>query len=238
MYTHKAEQHYFELYYPTIKQYLAPHSNLLDIGCQNGRFTIPLANEGHTLTATDIDDTYFEFIQSHISDSKSINFHKEQIIKSISRLPQGHFDGILCLELLYTMHNTPELLRGLLKLIKPKGLLITSHRPLGFYIYQYIKEKNFRALFQMLNDKHPAFNAQTPEALRELYTKAGYYVEEIKPIGMFSGFSKDPFLSIANPELMEPSHLDNLSKLESNPQLQSMFANNARYLLVVARANN
>ena len=237
MYTHKAEQHYFDLYYPIITDHLAPNSRILDIGCQNGRFTIPLANEGHKLTATDIDDEYFDFIKSHLEDSSSVEFAKEEITTTLSSQPQDHFDSILCVELLYTMKNTSELLNGLAKLMKPNGLLITSHRTLGFYVYRYLKEKNFKDLHKVMDNKHPAFNCQTAEEIRKIYTQAGYQVEEIKPIGMFSGFSKDPFSFIANPELLNPTELNNLLELENSPQLQSLFMNNARYLLVVARIN-
>ena len=235
MYTHKAEQHYFDLYYPSIQSRITPNSTILDIGCQNGRFTIPLANAGHSLTATDIDDQYFEFIKSNVDPDLQVEFYKEKIEKTISRAAEDHYDCILCLELLYTMKNTAELVTGLRTLLKPGGLLVTSHRSLGYYIYRYIKERNFKDLNKILNDQHPAFNCQTPDQLETLYSNAGFEVEEIKPIGLFSGFSKDPFSFVADPEDLNDSELRSIKELELNPIYQGLFANNARYLMVHAR---
>lgn len=235
MYTHRAEQHYFDLYYSSIANRISPNSTILDIGCQNGRFTIPLANDGHNLTATDIEDEYFDFIKGNLNKGVQVLFSKEKVTKTIKRTEQDSFDSILCLELLYTMKNTPDLLKGFGKLLKTDGLLFTSHRSFGYYIYRYIKEDNLSALDQILNDQHPAFNCQTPDQLQKIYEESGYEIEEIKPIGMFSGFSKDPFSFIADPELVDDAKLKRLQELENNEHFQSLFANNARYLMVVAR---
>ena len=238
MYNDLAESHYFDLYYPIIQKHLVSNSNILDIGCQYGRFTVPLANDGHSLTATDISKKYFGFIKSQLNSNASVEFHKEEIKATISREPQNQFDAVLCLELLYTMGHTAELLKDLQKLIKSGGLLITSHRTIGYYVYRYLKEKDYDNLQKILEENHPVFNAQTHEKLRAIYSTPGYEILEIAPIGMFSGSSRDPFTFISDPGSLGKVELKKLHDLENHSQLQSLFPNNARYSLVVARVGD
>lgn len=235
MYTYNAERHYFDLYYKHIKNHIPFSSNILDIGCQYGRFTIPLANEGHKITATDLKEKYFKFVKSNLKSSDQVEFHKEKIHETIDGHPRNYYDVILCLELLYNLTGTDEILVGLKKLLKPQGLLVTSHRTMGYYTYRYIKEKKFDSLRQILSDDHPVFNCQTPEKLKNIYKKAGLEIVTINPIAMFSGYANDPFTCILNPGKPDKKELKKLTDLENDPTLQSLFINNARYLLVIAR---
>ena len=94
MFKHKAERFYFEEYYRIIQPYLIKDNKLLDIGCQNGRFTVPAAKAGMTITSTDIKKTYFSFIEKQIPASH-IDFRLEGIDESMDLLPKSHYDVVL-----------------------------------------------------------------------------------------------------------------------------------------------
>ena len=66
MYSHPAEKYYAEIYLNYFLPLIPPSADILDAGCENGRFTIPLAKKGFTITATEIKSSYFDFIRANI----------------------------------------------------------------------------------------------------------------------------------------------------------------------------
>jgi 2-polyprenyl-3-methyl-5-hydroxy-6-metoxy-1,4-benzoquinol methylase len=233
MLTHPAERFYFEQYAEKILPYFGPDKTLLDIGCQHGRFTISAVKASMKVTATDIKPEYFRSIQKHIGND-SVQFRLEHLEVSLEQLPSSAFDVVLCIELLYNLPHTAENIQKLAKLLKPGGVLITSHRSKGYYIYRFLREKNFDALQKILSANHTDYNAQSASELNDIFTGAGLKVKNISPIGMFSGFGKDAFSGIANPVILTMHQKNELKILETNPQLQAMFGECARYWLVCA----
>jgi 2-polyprenyl-3-methyl-5-hydroxy-6-metoxy-1,4-benzoquinol methylase len=239
MFTHPAEKLYFQEYFSEIVKHLPPASGdvkILDIGSQNGRFTIPLAKKGYSILATDLHDKYFEFIKKHIPHDAIVKFRKEDVHETIKR--QETFDVILCLEVLYILKDYKDVIKGLRKLLKPGGFLITSHRTWGYYVYRYIRERKFNALNTLLTRFPEAdYNCQSPQELQQLFSTSGLIIESMKGIGMFSGFGKDAFSGIADASKLNAESKKRLSQLENSSELQQLFINNSRYVLVISRAD-
>lgn len=233
MLTSKAEQYYFLQYYRILEPLFRQDMSILDIGCQYGRFTIPAYQAGMTVTATDINQKYFRAIDKKVP-GHSISFRHETIDQSCKFLPPQSFDIILCLELLYNLPDTSEYISKLSSLLKPGGILITSHRSIGYYIYRYIREKKFQDIQKILAGTHHDYNCQTPDELQSLFVKSQLEIQSINPIGVFSGFGKDAFSGIANPDRLTDFFKTELQKLETDLYLSNLFMNNARYLMVVA----
>jgi hypothetical protein len=141
---------------------------------------------------------------------------------------------ILCLELLYNLTDTAGYIKKLSVLLKPGGLLITSHRSKGYYVYRFIREKKFQDVQKILSGTHHDYNCQTPEELNPIFDASQLEIKSINPIGIFSGFGKDAFSGIANPVKLNNSHKSELLTLETDNYLSKLFMNNARYLMVVA----
>jgi 2-polyprenyl-3-methyl-5-hydroxy-6-metoxy-1,4-benzoquinol methylase len=234
MYRHKAERFYYDEYARVILPCFEKGKTLLDVGCQYGRFTIPAARAGLHVTATDIRKKYFRFIKKLLKDI-SVEFRHESVDETFSQLTGGTFDIVLCLELLYNLPDPEQKISQLVKLVKPGGILIISQRTIGYYVYRFIKEKKYHELQQISEGKHPYYNSMSSEKLKEVFTGAGLHVEKVMPVGMFSGFGKDPFASIANPANMSSEEKAMLLKTESNQQFQSMFAESARYMLIAGK---
>lgn len=235
MHTHPAERYYFEQYYRVLCNTLPSRSKILDIGCQYGRFTIPLANGGHTVTATDITERYFGYILKHLKDPASVTLRKESVEDTLRNLDGKQFDAVLCLELLYNLPDPATLMKGMKKLLAPGGVLIASHRSPGYYAYRFLKENNPGAVRAILEGTHPDYNAVSLEKLLRLYGDMGFKVLNTVGIGSFSGFWNDPFAAVADPSKMTPEQLKELSLLENDAVLNTMFINSARYILVVAK---
>ncbi len=237
MLTHPAEIFYFEQYAKYILPYLEEGKTLLDIGCQHGRFTIPAIQAGMIVTATDIKPIYKKSIRLQ-TGNHSFEFRNETLAQSTEQLPASSFDVVLCIELLYNLPSPGENIRKLARLVKPGGALITSHRSVGYYIYRYIREKNFDAARKLLSGNHPDYNAQTKFQLEQMYYSAGLSVQSITPIGIFSGFGKDAFSGIANPAKMTDQQKNELQSFETDKQLQDKFGESGRYWLVCGMMNN
>ena len=210
---------------------------MLDVGCQMGRFTIPAAFAGMTVTATDIRTSYFRYISKQIDGRGNVEFRHETLEQSLKNLQHQQFDVILCLELLYNLPETQHNIEKLSLLLKPGGVLITSHRSPGYYLFRYIREKDFEAAARILDASHPDYNAQTSEELMEMCSQSGLELLKLVPIGLFSGFGSDAFSGIANPEKMSEDEKKELFSLETHPQLMHLFANSARYNLMIAKRN-
>lgn len=234
MHTHPAERFYFREYMQYIQPYLIHGKSLLDAGCQKGRFTIPAVRAGMHVTATDIRQSFFRYIQGRLHSHELVEFRKESLETTCSVLSPESFDVVLCLELLYNLPGPAIHVAGLTRLAKPGGMVIVSHRTPGYYIYRFIRDGNFKAVEQILRNEHPFYNAQTPEELNEIYRGAGLLLQKIVPVGMFSGFGKDTFAGMANPGKLNAGDREALFKMETNPDLIRMFGNNARYWLVIA----
>jgi 2-polyprenyl-3-methyl-5-hydroxy-6-metoxy-1,4-benzoquinol methylase len=234
MHTHAAEKFYFGEYMLHLSPFFTRGKTLLDIGCQNGRFTIPAVRAGMAVTATDIRSSFFRYIQGRLHAGDQVEFRKESLEKTLNTLDPASFDVVMCIELLYNLPDAEGNLKRLAVLAKPGGIVIASHRTLGYYVYRFIKERNFKAVGQILKGQHPYYNAQSLQELNEFYLNSGLRVKSIIPIGMFSGFGKDTFSGIANPKKLNPDQNEELFKLETEPHLMQMFGNNARYWLVVS----
>lgn len=230
MHTHPGEQHYFDLYFNYIKPHLKSNKKALDIGCQFGRFTIPMTELEIEVTATDIKQEYWNYVEQKVGNKA--NFRLEKVDETIQNLKANRFDYVLCLELLYNLQDFEETLKGLTNLLEENGIGFFSHRTYGYYIYRYLKEGNFEAIQEILEGKHHDYNAQSVEELKAFYENLGMRVLDIKPIGMFSGFGADAFTPIH--DVTKSQEKDALNSLELNPKLVEMFQNNARYLLVIA----
>lgn len=235
MFSHKAEQFYFDEYMQFISPYLIKGQTMLDIGCQMGRFTIPAALAGVKVVATDIRTSYFRFISKEINGIGNVEFRHETLEQSLSSLPKEQFDVVMCLELLYNLPDTEQNLQKLALLLKPGGVLITSHRSPGYYLFRFIREKNFEAANLILQAKHPDYNAQTVDELKTLCIKSGLELLQLVPVGLFSGFGSDAFSGIANPMKLSEQEKQALKQFETNPDLGKLYGNSARYNLMIGK---
>ena len=234
MHTYKAEQFYFRQYFSYIEPCLAPGMKILDIGCQYGRFTIPLAERGYDITATDLNDKFFKYISKKLPHNK-ISFRKEGIQTTINELQGWKFDLILCLELLYYVPDAGEILRNLKTLLSDKGIIVISYRSMGYYIYRYIKQKKFEDIDKLLSHTHSDYNAWFADELMILYESSGLEIISMNGVGLFSGYENDPFADIYNPAKADNDSNRFIYRLENDNKIQQHFLDNSRYILVIAK---
>jgi 2-polyprenyl-3-methyl-5-hydroxy-6-metoxy-1,4-benzoquinol methylase len=225
------EQHYSEQYMAALSATLASPCRVLDVGCQYGRFAIPLLEQGHEVVATDPDPACIDYLRGRHS---RLELRQETADVTIDRLGSDQFDLVLCLELLYVLPDWQSVLAGLGRLARRDGRVAASHRTQGYYLHRMLREGRYDELDALLAGRHPTLNAQRPDELRSAYADAGLQMEAMTPIGAFSGIHVDPFAAICDPSRLDRRDRQRLSQLETDSRLTERFADSARYVLAVA----
>jgi 2-polyprenyl-3-methyl-5-hydroxy-6-metoxy-1,4-benzoquinol methylase len=231
MHEDPGEAYYLDQYLTVLAPLLGRPRRVLDVGCQFGRFALPLAAQGHDVVGTDIDADCLAYIAAR---SPRVDLRLESAEETAGRPPGSDFDLILCLELLYVLPAWETILAGLAHQLGPTGRLAASHRSQGYYIHRLLREHRYDELDQVLAGRHPALNAQSPDELRAAYAAADLEVESITPIGSFSGIAVDPFAAVNDPSRLAAADRQRLQRYESDPAVTAGFMTSARYLLVVA----
>ena len=235
MHQSRGEQFYLDLYRGHLDPFLPAGAAILDLGCQYGRFTIPLAREGHHVVATDVDAAYGDYIRSQLPPGTQAEFRQEDIRETVRNLEAESFDVILCLEVLYVLPDFTQVLAALRPALRPDGVLAASHRSVGYYLYRFLAERSFDRLEEILEGRHPYFNCQSSQQLRSIYDELGYSVQHLAGIGLFSGMLADPFARLNDPDSLSDADQSVLAAYESREDLQALFADNARYLLAISK---
>ena len=107
-----------------LKRWLpSAHATILDIGCGTGSLSVVLAGIGHHVTGIDLSPAMISLAQEKANrQCFPIEFH---VMDAASpRLPQQHFDVILCRHLLWALPEPKQVLQRWSNLMKQKGRLI------------------------------------------------------------------------------------------------------------------
>jgi len=111
-------------------QKMQPYSIIADLGCGNGRHTIPYAQMGHYVIALDISKEMLNMTKSKLLKNK-IFCNADIIQASITHLPlrRNIFNLVMCIA---TLHHIPtrtdriSTLNEMYKILKENGLLLIS----------------------------------------------------------------------------------------------------------------
>ena len=235
MFADKSELYFARLYlhqmFPYLEQ-LPEGAKILDAGCQAGRFTVALGKMGFHLTGVDTSGLSLSRAKKHCKESNvKAEFIRGEISNVCDRLPPRSFDLILCAEVLYLYPHFESLMQSMLNVLKPGGLLITSHRTRFYYLTKALIQKDLQTARFIIDNCEGSlwgtyFNWQTVAELRDLHSRLGLQTEGIRPIGIFS----EIFLS---PGDMENSLQDQLFDIEKEPF--DAVTGCTRYLLAIGK---
>lgn len=196
MFLDKSEFYFSRLYLHQMDPYLAQleeGAKILDAGCQAGRFTVALGKMGFQITGVDSSSLSLSRAKRHC---KEFGVRAELIRGDIGNVCErlsssDSFDAILCAEVLYLHPHFESLMGNMLKVLKPGGFLITSHRTKFYYLTKALLRKDFQTARFILTHREghlwgTYFNWQTAAELKALHSKLGLQTEGIRPIGIFS----------------------------------------------------
>lgn len=117
---------------------LSSGSNLLEVGCGTGRYTLPLLARGYSVTGIDISQGSLDVLKKSAIDK---GLDSRLIVKKSdfsSPVYDGIFDGAFCINLLHHVQNRMTLVENMVRSLKSGGtLLICEPNPLNplFYLF-------------------------------------------------------------------------------------------------------
>lgn len=228
-----AELYYRRIYLNYIHTYLEGKKEILDIGCQFGRFAIDLANNGHQVTGTDIEPSFEGYIRKRLKTQDSFQYYTEELAKTLKRPWDNKFDVILCMEVSALVPDFSDLLSNLLDFLKPGGIFICTYRTQSYYIKRFLDEGKPEMALKVLQKKYQKFNYYNRDEIAELYKNTGLQLQLIKGIGILSGSQKDPNTSLCNPAKLNAEEQDWLFQLETSETSQGQLLDHGKYYLTV-----
>lgn len=248
----KDEEYYFNQYWSIIKSHLSRQkvgspAFYLDLGCGQGRFSIPLANwckdsNGHVV-AVDISK---HAINQAIANAKNSNlnnlsFITADILDFSKKETRCKYDAITCLEVMFFLPDYKNMLKMMLDLLKPGGLFFVTFRPQYFNVLFCLTEGMFAKKDLLLNERsgcllsnNVLFNWLTSKEVENyLRNDLGIELLEIFGIGSCSGILGDPHAKIIRPSLLSKSEKNVLMDFEL--KIGKELPDTGRYILTVSQ---
>lgn len=234
------EQFYARLYLHFMLPKLPtdPNLNILDAGCQSGRFAIPLAQAGHAVTGVDINTHWIERCRAHCAEAGvQMELLCEDIRDAIPRFPRRSFDVVLCTELLYTTPDFRDILKGFRPLLRNGGRLIASHRTRYYMLSMLMRYRKLDTAETVLHSSEGVINGNyynwyDEHELRKIYADAGFRIVQTKGIGTLSAIGPDALARVMRPTDLKAPHMMKLLRLEQ--ACAQSYRHIARYLFVLA----
>jgi SAM-dependent methyltransferase len=238
-----SEDYYADIYLHFIREDLRERFGgrsleILDVGCGQGRLSIPLAKDGHTLTGIDISGDGIRLARTYASmEQVRVEWVEGDLSSMKPVLPDALFDCIVCTEVLYMVEDPDAFLRELLGWLREGGILLLSLRTRFYYILTGIQRRDWGMAslvargFSGTLDGLP-FHWHTRASVKDMFSHLGLRPIHCKGIGIFSGIPGDPLGSICIPSTLDPKEREALIDVEL--QLAEDYAENGRYLYVSA----
>lgn len=243
-YDDPAEQFYARLYLKYLFEAIAsefPHQRLkvFDLGCHTGRLSIPLAQAGHDVTAIDSSRFHIQRAIVHAREAGvRCHFLWGNGFRKIRSLRTQNFDLVLCTEVLYQIPDFRRQMQKLVQILRPGGVLVTSHRSRFFYLTQALRDRNFQKAKFILTHSEGVldgsyFNWQTSAELKDIYQKLGVKCLLVRPVGIFTGNGEEGMARLCNLSQMNLQEREELFDIEACDFPE--FSDLGRYLLAIGR---
>lgn len=256
MYAHP-DEHYFRncyLYwiFRTIDKFLSveeeAHPLLLDIGCGQGRLTIPTAKKFDRIISTGVDLSEPAIMQAREnSRTEGVEnrcfFENCEALKWTKNLGSETQNVIFLNEVVFYAHDYLSLIEEAFRILKPGGIAFISFRSRYFNLAHVVKNKTFDKITQVLESnqgelfgKGLTFSWHDQSESTQLLSQYGFEVMDNLGIGIFSGLPGDPMADWCSPSSLDSDQRKKLFELETNVARE--YANSARYILSIVTKTN
>ena len=244
------EQHYQEQYWYWILACLnannsPPDGTYLDLGCGQGRLTLPLAKwcatgkvVGVDFSSRAIDRAKGYALKAGLSN---IEYYAQDMLVFLQSKKSNSFDGAMFIEVVFFMPEYQPILQEIQRVLKPKGLLFASFRPQYFYALHGVNNRVFDDVDTVLRNRvgglggqSTHFTWQTSGEIKHLMeSELQFELLELYGIGCCSGIEGDPHEGIARPSLLDGDERKKLMEVEI--AMARSIPDAGRYILSVAR---
>ncbi|MEW6482578.1 MAG: methyltransferase domain-containing protein [bacterium] len=243
MYSAPDEDFFASIYLKIIKDAIGDKGlKILDAGCGQGRLSIPLAKDGHIVTGVDLTEKAIEQGKKYANKAGvKIEFIIDDILHYLKESLENQFDCVICTEVVYMLPQYEEIIRNLVRTLKPGGILALGVRPKLYNVLYYIKNNNIeKALYISKNRDgnklHWFFNWFTKEEIKEMLCALGMKELSIYGIGLISGIEGDPQSLFIQPSKLNEENRKKIFEIEV--QLGPIYPDSGRYMLVIGKKGN
>ena len=244
------EPYYLAQYWYWIEKALdsvsLPNSSVcLDLGCGQGRLTMPLARKYNSGAVVGIDLS----AQAIASAKKyaaelgitNVDYREGNIHQVVNAWPSTSVDVVLMTEVTLFYPRWREDLPELERILKPGGVLAIAFRPQYYDMLNIIKHRMWEQVDLLLNQRsgplysdRMEFTWQKSGEICRLFAE-GVEMElmHLVGIGCCSGIEYDPHGSIVRPSQLDKDERERLMQLELSVGAEIPDA--GRYMLAIAR---
>jgi 2-polyprenyl-3-methyl-5-hydroxy-6-metoxy-1,4-benzoquinol methylase len=226
------------------KLMVSKSGRFLDLGCGQGRLTLPLAEwtDGARITGVDLSELAIQNANINIPNSADpIEFLCSDIADYLGNIESNSVDAVFFFEVSFFLPNCEDVLCEIKRVLKADGVLFASFRTRYFNALCCVQDALWSSVEMVINQStgrllasETLFNWNSSEELKELLChKLGLFLCDFRGIGCCSGISGDPHSKIARPSLLNNYEKDQLLKLEDALGLDVPDA--GRYIFAVAK---
>lgn len=242
------ESYYLEQYWHWLlpeldRRFPNRQAHALDVGCGQGRLTLPLASwlKNGTVVGVDITPVAIEranlLAQQH--NLTNTEFHTADALAFIQTLPSASLDVVLMLEVTFFMPLYREVISAIHRVLKPDGLFFIAFRSQYFDFLHSVRSRDWESA-RLVRDAREGhwgggvswFSWHTSADIQQLLKEAGFTLLHLYGIGIASGIEGDPLSAIAQPSTLSSTEQFQLMEIETS--LAKQYADCGRYILAVA----
>lgn len=244
------EPYYCEQYWYWIEKILdsvaLPSSAVcMDLGCGQGRLTVPLARkfECGTVIGIDFSPEAINRARQYAGELgiRNIDYRVGDIHQVVRAWPGVSVHVILMTEVTFFYPRWRDDIAELQRILVPGGILGIAFRPQYYDALQLIKNRMWEQLDLLLNSRSGPlygdtadFTWQKSAEVAALFTgEMEMDLMELIGIGCCSGIEHDPHASIARPAKLDQDEKERLMRLEV--VLGQEIPDAGRYMLAIAR---
>jgi SAM-dependent methyltransferase len=223
----------------------ATRLNILDLGCGQGRLSLPLAEwcaeTGGEVVAVDFAPAAVERgkAYAHARGLKNVTFEQAELLSFVRGLPDGSVDVVLMIEVAFVLPSYREVLREVARVLRPGALAFVAFRSQYFNLLHALHHRRFDSAEMALTrreghlfDESVWFTWQDPGDVEGLIEDAGLRLLTLRGIGVGSGIAGDPLASIVQPSQLSDEEQERLMAIER--AVAEQYVACARYILATA----
>jgi ubiquinone/menaquinone biosynthesis C-methylase UbiE len=242
------ENYYLRQYWhwllPELEKRFPMHqAKALDVGCGQGRLTLPLAEwltsgvvVGVDLTSEAIEKARAYALQRGLGN---VELHEADALDYLRSLPAESIDLALMLEVSFFMPAYRDVIAEISRVLKRNGVFFVSFRSQYFDLLHSVGKRDWQSARLVLDEREGHLGSgvawyswHTTEDIREILAAEGFTLNRICGIGVCSGIEGDPLSLIAQPSTL--SDRDRAELMEVELSLAQQYADCGRYVLAVA----
>jgi SAM-dependent methyltransferase len=247
MASHPDEQHYRRLYWRWMQPYLdtmPANARCLDLGCGQGRLSVPLAQHfaAGTVVGVDLSPGAIQEACRNAAAAglDNVSFVCSPLDPYVADLVPSSFDVLMFTEVSFFWPEWRRHFPQLVGAVRPGGLLIASFRPLYFDALCLVQQHRWPELAILLSKREGyifgpevKFSWQRSDEIAALFrNQPGLTLELLTGVGVCSGIEGDPHASVVRPSMI-PGDRQHLEAVEF--ALGPSIPDAGRYMLAIAK---